>query len=378
MTSGTPPVAAKRVLVSCEMYAHPTVAGADWEYQRCIQGAAARNGWTCRILVPGDIAAPSSDIVPTLPRIRADAPLLWQWYLNLWRLPRDISFACERTLQGGPSEFALGAQCLGGCAAFFGFAFAAIRLRRRRPYVLAIMRFPIAGRWTAPLYRAGDLLLRLFRIRVAYLTDTQALAASTGRCLRRAVSVLPIPHTEFGAGEMPGGHDDRVVCWWPGPPRVEKGLRIIQRLTQSPDASLPRLCLMAAASAGLMNQAGGMELRALPDPLSRSDYVKAMTDATVVLLPYDGEAYAERSSGIFVEAIVAGKIVLTSQGSWMSQELERHGLSQFVWDWEGDVPARIREAAREAIRDDAFAGIRNEYRSFHNLEAFARVLKAQW
>jgi hypothetical protein len=359
------------------MYLQRDVAGADWEYQQCIRAAAAGSGWDCRILAPADLGVSDAGVVPVLTRIATEAPLLSQWRLNLWQLPRDMQRAYDTLSAGGSGGLVLMAQCLGGCAAFCGFVLGAIRLRRHRPHVLAILRFPIANRWTTPVYRAGDRLLRVYGVRVTYLTDTRPLSASNGRVLGRPIVVLPIPHTDsdLGSHAAAGQAGTRLDCWWPGRPRPEKGLDAVRRLVSLEDRGEPRLCLIAADSAGLAPRPDGVDVATVPDPLSRTEYCDAMQRASVVLLPYDGPAYAERSSGIFVEAVVAGKIVLTSAGSWMASELERHGLGRFVIDWAApDLPDRIRRVALEGMATDAFASVRQEYQAFHNVSSFTRVL----
>ena len=52
-----------------------------------------------------------------------------------------------------------------------------------------------------------------------------------------------------------------------------------------------------------------------------------------VLLPYDKKIYAECNLGIFVEAIVAGKITLVSADTWMAYELNKFKLTELVIDW---------------------------------------------
>lgn len=52
-------------------------------------------------------------------------------------------------------------------------------------------------------------------------------------------------------------------------------------------------------------------------PLSNEEYYGLLADADVVLLPYSPANYKARSSGILVEAMAAGKPVITTRGSWM-------------------------------------------------------------
>jgi glycosyltransferase involved in cell wall biosynthesis len=60
------------------------------------------------------------------------------------------------------------------------------------------------------------------------------------------------------------------------------------------------------------------------------------------VLPYHLDKYRDRTSGIFCEALVSGKPVVTTEGSWMSAELARAGLGWLV-------PERNVEALVETI-----------------------------
>jgi hypothetical protein len=56
-------------------------------------------------------------------------------------------------------------------------------------------------------------------------------------------------------------------------------------------------------------------------PLSSYDYRRLLQDSDIVVIPYDRDNYYARSSGIFAEALVAGKPVLVPAGTWMASEL---------------------------------------------------------
>ena len=43
--------------------------------------------------------------------------------------------------------------------------------------------------------------------------------------------------------------------------------------------------------------------------------------ADLVLIPYSAQSYRYRSSGVLVEAMAAGKPVVTTAGSWMAAQL---------------------------------------------------------
>lgn len=61
-------------------------------------------------------------------------------------------------------------------------------------------------------------------------------------------------------------------------------------------------------------------------PLASEEYRRLLLDADVVIVPYDRDNYYARSSGVFAEALVAGKPVIVPRGTWMAGELPAFGV----------------------------------------------------
>ena len=67
--------------------------------------------------------------------------------------------------------------------------------------------------------------------------------------------------------------------------------------------------------------------------LRTAEYHKLFAKASIVLLPYEPERYAYGTSGVFAEAMAAGKPVITTSNTWMTDEAKRlggvvHGLER--------------------------------------------------
>lgn len=62
-------------------------------------------------------------------------------------------------------------------------------------------------------------------------------------------------------------------------------------------------------------------VRVMHEALMPQQYFAELAACDIVLLPYSAQRYHSRSSGILVEALAAGKPVLTSAGSWMSTQV---------------------------------------------------------
>lgn len=56
--------------------------------------------------------------------------------------------------------------------------------------------------------------------------------------------------------------------------------------------------------------------------LSSEEYYGLICDGDAILLPYSAKNYSNRSSGILIEAMAAGKPVLVSKGSWMESQVD--------------------------------------------------------
>jgi glycosyltransferase involved in cell wall biosynthesis len=227
--------------------------------------------------------------------------------------------------------------------------------------------------WFRAVNRGGRLVLHLgydpYRFgrvpacdRVMFVSDSVPLAATYGRILGVRVHVLD--HVVDEAiqpclGQREGGPTRFVSL---GSPRREKGfgeiLRAIDILREStevmfraqthgPDADSAR-CLDGFDRPSTTTF--------LSHHLSDQEYRDALAVADVVLLPYHLNCYRERTSGVFCEAMVAGKPVITTRGSWMGGEVERSGAGWLVGECDSSgLAAAISLACRERERAAAVA-----------------------
>lgn len=162
------------------------------------------------------------------------------------------------------------------------------------------------------------------------LTDSELVQKDFSENLGIDLHLVPIPHTEILPKKVPGG---TIQCWWPGDPRESKGLKEIQCLLSTTDPAAFRFTLLFSEKM----EKKGVEttpFRTVSDALSREKYAQALSESSVILLPYDPLIYNARTSGIFVEAITAGKVPLVKEGSWLAHELKKHELEELIVDWE--------------------------------------------
>jgi glycosyltransferase involved in cell wall biosynthesis len=170
--------------------------------------------------------------------------------------------------------------------------------------------------------------------------DTEDLACQyAGLTPGVTVGVVPIPHCL-----PPGEHDDdrraegpiRIV--YLGDARDEKGFQLIPDAVQAVAERFfadgrARFVLQAnigAAGDGPLLAAARDRLVAYPqihvqlitEQLSISAFHDLLWSADIVLLPYDRHAYRWRSSGILVQALTAGRVVVVPAGTWMAAQVD--------------------------------------------------------
>jgi len=226
----------------------------------------------------------------------------------------------------------------------------------------------------------------LGRKNVTLLSDSVKVARNNESMLGRPLHVLPIPHTAVPSDEdiaaarglraaLPPG---AILCWWPGQPAAAKGLDVIRHIAASNEPAAEQIHLVFADCAQV-ERIGRTHVQRIANVLPRNTYSAWMAAADVILLPYDPIAYAERTSGIFTEAVAAGRMPFVSEGTWMADELHRHNLQEFVIDW--SRPDLIEHILRMARDEGAWTRIRafsQTYRSYHCEASFGEELTRLW
>ena len=196
--------------------------------------------------------------------------------------------------------------------------------------------------------------------RVRLASDSARLARELGRLTTLPIEVMPIPHTSADAAPRAAPHE-RMRFVSLGNARDEKGfveildaIRMLHAddgldgmefVLQSNDAQPDvQAAIDAFAREGLPH------VTLLPEALSPERYAAELAAADVVLVPYWRDIYRARTSGVFLEAGAAGKVVITTRDTWMSDELERYGAGILIDDHDA---RSLAQAIRAAVRDRA-------------------------
>lgn len=149
-----------------------------------------------------------------------------------------------------------------------------------------------------------------------------------------------------------------------GTARAEKGfVRILEAaraLAAEPGAPACRFVLQAsapdrasAAALACLRRRPQAHVELVEEALPQAAYARLLHGLDILLLPYDRHRYAERSSGVLLEAVSAGKPAIVPEGTWMSDTLRRFGAGLTL---EGGSTAELVAAVRAMVADlDGFA-----------------------
>lgn len=255
-------------------------------------------------------------------------------------------------------------------AALLAERFAPLRVRTN-----FMFRYPSAhfeGANAADAFRRLELAAAKDDVMV--FTDSHRLADNLATVTSLPLVVLPIPHTWRGEAEDPTDLDEvgRLHCVSLGNARDEKGiaeiLEAVRLTAKEPWGEELRFTLQVndpyqAADAIQAFRRGPADHRTtlIDKSLGSEEYAALLGSADVVLVPYWRSIYRERTSGVFLEGLITGKVVLCTKDTWMSDLLDVHGggvaiedrSARAICDGLGQLVANrelFQERAREAAR----------------------------
>ena len=262
------------------------------------------------------------------------------------------------------------------------------RCRRGGPQVVLLLRYQ-------PDFYRGPSCEAAFRAlersaaagaRVRLATDSARLSGQIGRLTRLPVETFPIPHTsEAHEGGMRAPGPLRVVSL--GNARDEKGVlelfdaaRILELRGDGGGLELvlqvnhPNAEIAPAVERFAADPPGNVRL--VSEALSSEAYAELLASADIVATPYWRSIYEARTSGVFLEAVAAGKPVVCTAETWMADELAHAGAGVVTRNRDAAALAcalieardRFPELSAKAVAD------RPKWRTFHNPQRFTDVL----
>lgn len=210
---------------------------------------------------------------------------------------------------------------------------------------------------------------------VKLFTDSELLAKQLSPFFKKNVEVLPIPHTNSLSPFIKVSVLNEILCWWPGGSiRQEKGFSHIQYLASALDPSSNIKLILADSMKQFVEPTSRIQF--IKNNLSENEYNDWMVKADLILLPYISELYRYRTSGIFVEAIVAGSVPVVSKDTWMEYELKKFGLEELVISWSSnDIIKVLHEIHNNSQIKEKLKIMKDRYIIFHSMQNFAFILK---
>lgn len=226
------------------------------------------------------------------------------------------------------------------------------------------------GRFVSPeITRSLERLTDLLRQKIHFVTDSEKLVAPFTQAMGRTVHYLP----HFISYAIPAPETERkakpITVFVPGNARREKGfVEAVQAAAQillSPRRKEFHFVIQCHKPDTVCSEflrahlstLGGIEW--IDRPLSNEEYLQQLTQSDLLLLPYHLDCYEMRTSGIFTEARVAGKPVITTTQSWAGDRVAHQGGGWLVKERSVEdlvnillaVPLQLAEKRAEALSE---------------------------
>ncbi|MGE0416447.1 MAG: glycosyltransferase [Acetobacteraceae bacterium] len=359
--------------------------GHSFNYNRTIMQEAARLGASCSTLcsrhISAEIAA-SEPVIPCFTRgLEDDAPDLAESFhqdlvetVHSLDAQEDVILFLHTTT---PTQIE-----------------PTVRFIRDHPNtrLIVLLRYSITVNPRAPdldlvrRYRDALACIAAYGVerRVRLLTDSDLLRDEYELIVGMPIDVVPIPHV----GDIPDGPMKRPrTLTYLGNARSSKGFQYLRYLVSQIRPILESGEWACELQANVMFQrdtesiVAVMGLRHEPvtlleTELNVAEYEALLARSSLVVIPYQTLWYHSQTSGVFAEAIGAGKPVIVSRGTWMARQLGDSGAG--VLFAPGDQMDLVR-ATREAMANIdpltiAAQRMQIGWNRTHNPESFVRAI----
>ena len=255
-----------------------------------------------------------------------------------------------------------------------------ILIPRNNLSVWLLYRRDVHNQKNRSIYKILNILIKsiLPAKKFQLITDSELLSKSLCNYFDMSVNVLPIPHTEIiDNNDNLSKPTNKIICWWVGSPREEKGLNIIKSLASEVCKSANQIHLLMAKSSRIGAVSGGVTIELIQDTLTRLEYLQWLSNCDICLMPYNTFDYRERTSGVFVECVIAGKIPLVTSNTWMASELSKYKLEELIINWEypNIVMEKIIKYNQDSHIREKLELMQRQYKSLHSLQGYANKMQ---
>lgn len=213
------------------------------------------------------------------------------------------------------------------------------------------------------------------------LTDNLPLSKHLSKTLKYRNFIMPIPHIITNSKNKrvyKKSKKKQFNFWLPGPIRQDKGISNIKLVLQNIEQfhSFKINLLLNENSKSLLKPS--KNLKFLRSNMKRNDYISLFNNENnIIILPYSDPSYKYRTSGIFLEAISLGKLVFVSNGTFMADELKKHGLRSLVIDdWSNkDLISKVNLLRSDKNLTKLLLKMKNSYLREHGVNSYYKKLK---
>jgi len=325
--------------------------GHYFEYDRSIAEAALERGYNCAVLGHRDFALEEVTSFQVYPVYSAD---IWKvWSGDSYHTDSNVA-AASALFETESRSFFQSHPPKAGDIVFFptitkaqlpAIGRLAMDLGSRGVNVHIMLRYQYSfydGAAAAGGLRLIEEAAKIYQIHIC--TDSHRLARVLSKLTTLPIAVFPIPHTRQLAPEGGLRSEQAPIHFVSlGNARGEKGLgeilAAIRRSVDEPWANIVRFTLQCndpsedvARQLEEFRRYTDARVTLVPRVLTTKEYYNLLTDADAVLVPYHQDVYRERTSGVFLEAVAAGKVVLCTADTWMSDLLRVGGGGVTVID----------------------------------------------
>ena len=198
--------------------------------------------------------------------------------------------------------------------------------------------------------------------RLRLLTDSDNLTEEHAQSLHRRFQTAPIPvDPALFSGRKPRNGNACTVLYL-GDARTEKGYATIPAIARAfqRDLASGRLKMILQSNFNVPGGEPGIAaardfLSTLPNitilrnAADEGKYNELLLSADLILLPYQVDRYISRTSGVLAEAICAGVPAIVPQGTWLADQVRRHGSGVIYHSLDPEGPARAAAEAFESL-----------------------------
>lgn len=378
--------------------------GHNYEYDLSLKNVAEQNGYQYFVLA-NKFAKNLIDV--TLPIKRTFSKGIWERIEWITRIPRvgwildalisNVQFFCELlsaiSFLKVNNNWIIFCQMVSHKQLLALSIFLSLFPQKRSPKLVVMLRF--SADWINCITaRAAFKLLESDRLRSRLLlcSDSNRLVQEHRKLTSLPFSVFPIAHTYNCDVDTSSYNINRSLLKLVslGNARDEKGiieiLEAIKILHERDELHRYQFYLQVNDTTSEINELVDKikELRSnnvffIMDALSSDQYYELLHNSDVVLIPYWRSVYQSRTSGIFTEALAAGKPVIVTEDTWMSDQLMEFGSGVICNDRDaGDLVRAIYELADNIdvifTRSLLSAG---EWRKKHNPDELFKALTGE-